>query len=606
MVRFAAPGETVFLEIAGLADSSPDYAYRASNGKLIKANDRRYALTMEDEDAVIYVAWLYNVKVQNGEGDGRYACGDAAPIKAEVPPDGWVFDRWEIVYGNASLDDSNAEETTLTLNSGSVIVKAFYTHMEAIHTPVFEPAAGVYGSPQNVEISCKTDGAEMYYTTDGSTPTASSAKYTGAITVDKTTTIKAIAIKSGMKDSSVATGAYVIKSAAVITKNPEIVTGLQFNGWPQELIKKGEAEGGVLLYALGNEDEATEPYLTAIPTGRNAGTYNVWYYVKGDSTHNDSDRKLLGSVTISKSDITPEELTGGAKYGSDGIVDISALIEDGGTVKKDGTTVSDTDDVLYTNPILSEDNKLTFSFKDDKSKCGKTAAVTVPVTGIANYNDYNITVKLKVCEKDVPLLEAENIDTVYDAKEVSNNSIKGTARLYGDEISGTWTFKEETGRKDGRDSGAKVVIFVPDDKENYESVETVIRFNISSAEATVKAEDKKKNVGEEDPELTAKVTGLKGDDKIGYSLFRETGETGGTYEIFPIGAAEQGNYKVTYVSGVFTILADSEEENNKEENNKEEKKKEEEKKEEEKKEENNKEENNKEENNEEEKGKGRG
>ena len=42
------------------------------------------------------------------------------------------------------------------------------------------------------------DGAEIHYTTDGSTPTAESAVYSGALTFTETTTLKAIAIKDGV------------------------------------------------------------------------------------------------------------------------------------------------------------------------------------------------------------------------------------------------------------------------------------------------------------------------------------------------------------------------------------------------------------------------
>ena len=59
-------------------------------------------------------------------------------------------------------------------------------------------------------ITCATEGATIYYTTNGEEPTASSTLYEGAITVDADMTIKAIAVKSGMANSAVATAAYTI------------------------------------------------------------------------------------------------------------------------------------------------------------------------------------------------------------------------------------------------------------------------------------------------------------------------------------------------------------------------------------------------------------
>ena len=62
-----------------------------------------------------------------------------------------------------------------------------------------------FTSSTSVTISCSTTGAKIYYTIDGSAPTAASTEYTGAFTITKTTTIKAIAIKSGFNNSIYAT-----------------------------------------------------------------------------------------------------------------------------------------------------------------------------------------------------------------------------------------------------------------------------------------------------------------------------------------------------------------------------------------------------------------
>ena len=75
--------------------------------------------------------------------------------------------------------------------------------------PTFSPAGGSFLEAQSVTLSAE-DGAEIYYTTDGTTtPTSSSTHYTGAIPVSSTTTIKAVAIKND-KSSSVASATYTI------------------------------------------------------------------------------------------------------------------------------------------------------------------------------------------------------------------------------------------------------------------------------------------------------------------------------------------------------------------------------------------------------------
>lgn len=69
--------------------------------------------------------------------------------------------------------------------------------------PTFSLAEGLYTSAQSVELTCKTEGASIYYTLDGSTPDKSATLYSAAIPVSKTTTIKAVAIKDDIASSIV-------------------------------------------------------------------------------------------------------------------------------------------------------------------------------------------------------------------------------------------------------------------------------------------------------------------------------------------------------------------------------------------------------------------
>ena len=82
--------------------------------------------------------------------------------------------------------------------------------METVETPEFSVASGAVNSGTEVTITCATEGAKIYYTTDGSEPTASSTEYTAAISVPAAVTLKAIAVKSGMNDSAVASVSYTI------------------------------------------------------------------------------------------------------------------------------------------------------------------------------------------------------------------------------------------------------------------------------------------------------------------------------------------------------------------------------------------------------------
>ena len=98
----------------------------------------------------------------------------------------------------------------------SEIATAAYTIAAPCATPTFSPAAGEVEKGSTVEISCATDGATIYYTTDGTDPTTGSTEYTSAITINSATTIKAIAAKDGLANSAVATAAYTIRDYATL------------------------------------------------------------------------------------------------------------------------------------------------------------------------------------------------------------------------------------------------------------------------------------------------------------------------------------------------------------------------------------------------------
>ncbi len=131
--------------------------------------------------------------------------------------------------------------------------------VETVAKPVITPAAGTYYAPINVSMKCGTTGANIYYTTNGTTPTASSTLYTAPFTLNADATVKAIAIK-GALSSDVVEVAYAFGTATQVANIAEYQavddeTIVQFTNPVNVLAQNTLSSGNVRLFvqdATGN------------------------------------------------------------------------------------------------------------------------------------------------------------------------------------------------------------------------------------------------------------------------------------------------------------------------------------------------------------------
>jgi Legume lectin domain/Chitobiase/beta-hexosaminidase C-terminal domain len=96
----------------------------------------------------------------------------------------------------------------------STVATETYTLVNQVPTPTFNPEAGDFISSQSVTITTAWAGSTIYYTTDGSMPTTSSAQYTGPISITSTTSVQAMATAANLSNSSVASALYTIVPSA--------------------------------------------------------------------------------------------------------------------------------------------------------------------------------------------------------------------------------------------------------------------------------------------------------------------------------------------------------------------------------------------------------
>lgn len=99
-----------------------------------------------------------------------------------------------------------------------------------VPAPTFTPAPGLFYPSTKVTISCAESGVTIRYTTNGSDPTTSSTKYTGAISISDTTTIKARAWKSGKNPSAIVAATYTYDASAGAPKGDYFDNPIEISG----------------------------------------------------------------------------------------------------------------------------------------------------------------------------------------------------------------------------------------------------------------------------------------------------------------------------------------------------------------------------------------
>jgi len=109
-------------------------------------------------------------------------------------------------HSNCDINVTDASSN----QSSALHVTSFTITLSTVSSPTASPNGGTYSSAQNVTLSTATEGATIYYTTDGSIPSSSSSVYFAPMSISSNTTLKAIASKTGMNDSSITTEEYTI------------------------------------------------------------------------------------------------------------------------------------------------------------------------------------------------------------------------------------------------------------------------------------------------------------------------------------------------------------------------------------------------------------
>lgn len=114
------------------------------------------------------------------------------------------------------------------------------------YEPQLSVQSGIYNNVKNINIEIEGNGT-IYYTLDGTTPTASSKKYTSPIFLTQTSVLKVISYENGKIPSKIITSSYIINENHTIpvlslSLNQYDFNTIQSNAWNVDIEKEAYAE----------------------------------------------------------------------------------------------------------------------------------------------------------------------------------------------------------------------------------------------------------------------------------------------------------------------------------------------------------------------------
>lgn len=265
--------------------------------------------------------------------------GDARTVVATA--DGTIWAWGANAYGEIG-DGTTADRPTPVK-----VLEAGYT--PKVGTPIFGVNPGTYTTTKTVALTTVTAGASIYYTTDGSEPTALSTAYTGTpIAVNVTTTIRARAYKSSVDDSNIATGTFALR---VVSPTLTPAGGTYTSA--QSVSMSTTTSGATIRYSTGTPPTASSSvYSGAVNVATSAVLYAVASKSGWDDSYMSAATYVLSYGTLSAPTISP---AAGTYVGS---VSVTLTAATGATIRytTDGSEPSATSPV-YSSAIVSATTK---------------------------------------------------------------------------------------------------------------------------------------------------------------------------------------------------------------------------------------------------------
>jgi len=258
----------------------------------------------------------------------------------------------------------NANGDSSAVTTGAYIIK--------VDTPSVSVPGGIYSEGQSVTLSSNTLGADVYFTINGSEPDSNSTKYTAAISLPSSVTLKAISLKSGCEASDILEVSYEINiTGAVATPAFGPAPGTYLGGGFYIIIGSNTVDATIYYTTDGSPPDDRDLEFNSPIQVLETTVFNAIAYKEGL----DPSAVRTASYTIQVAPVAFSPV--GGQYFEAQSVSLSSLPADA-TIRYtlDGSTPTESSGLIYTDPINVSDT-LTINaigYKDGLTSSGVYSA----------------------------------------------------------------------------------------------------------------------------------------------------------------------------------------------------------------------------------------
>lgn len=270
-------------------------------------------------------------------------------------------DNYTIEYFNGDKKLSSvpvgAGNYTAKIKVGNAVASVDFTVAKAKLTVTSEGYSGIYdGAAHGITVDTGDSDAVIYYaeeelTKDNYMTAGTTEDLTFTDAGEYTVYFYAVSDNYDPIPASGSNTVSIAKSEATTSAKPTAIADLKFSGEEQVLVTPDSTKDGDLVYAVSDSKEQVpddKEYSEDIPKGKEIGTYFIWFKVKGDKNHFDTEAECIEAVI-------GENRSSLGDVNNDGIINVTDITKIAAHVK--GKKLLKNDEIIRAD--INKDGKIT-------------------------------------------------------------------------------------------------------------------------------------------------------------------------------------------------------------------------------------------------------